>query len=161
MSTISTDINLAAMRLKNNEVIAVPTETVYGLAGNIYNEKTLLNIFELKKRPLFNPLIVHIKSMEDLPKIAVDIPQKALQLAQQFWPGPLTLVLKKQSDISSIVTAGKNTVAVRVPNHPIILELLHQINFPLAAPSATRLAPSVRLQHNMLPIILKIHYHLY
>lgn len=136
MSQISTDIEMAAMRLKNNEVIAIPTETVYGLAGNIFNDETLQKIYELKKRPLFNPLIVHIKSMDDLPTIAVDIPEKALKLAEKFWPGPLTLVLKKQPSISAIVTAGKQTVAVRVPNHPTVLALLHQIDFPLAAPSA-------------------------
>ncbi len=136
MTIISANIEEAALRLINNEVIAIPTETVYGLAGNIYSDEALKKIYELKKRPLFNPLIVHIKSIDALPTIAVDIPEKALKLAEKFWPGPLTLVLKKQSNISDMVTSGKLTVAVRVPNHPTVLALLEKIDFPLAAPSA-------------------------
>jgi L-threonylcarbamoyladenylate synthase len=136
MSQISTDIEAAAIQLKKGEVIAIPTETVYGLAGNIFCDKALKKIYELKKRPLYNPLIVHIKSIDALANIAIDIPEKALKLAEKFWPGPLTLVLKKQVYISDIVTAGKQTVAVRVPNHPAVLSLLEKIDFPLAAPSA-------------------------
>ena len=122
--------------LERGEVIAVPTETVYGLAANAFDEIAVQKIFEIKGRPLFNPLIVHIKSIEYLDTITQNIPKKALQLAELFWPGPLTLVLEKKSNIPSIVTASKNTVGVRVPSHPLILELLHHIDFPLAAPSA-------------------------
>jgi L-threonylcarbamoyladenylate synthase len=136
MAQISTSSRDAASLLNQNEIVAIPTETVYGLAGNAYSEKALKKIFKLKKRPFYNPLIVHIKSVTDLDKIAAEIPAKAKLLADTFWPGPLTLILKRQSTIPDLVTAGKNTVAVRVPNHPITLALLEQLNFPLAAPSA-------------------------
>lgn len=132
----SKDINLAVTILNNNGVIGFPTETVYGLAGNIYNESAINKIFEIKKRPKFNPLIVHISKVEDLHNIAVDIPEKALQLANHFWPGSLTLLLKKHPSISDLITAGKPTVAVRIPNHKLALELLDALDFPLAAPSA-------------------------
>jgi L-threonylcarbamoyladenylate synthase len=136
MALISTSSSDAATLLNQNEIVAIPTETVYGLAGNAFSEIALKKIFELKKRPFYNPLIVHIKSIADLDLIATEIPEKAQLLAAAFWPGPLTLVLKKQSHIPNLVTAGKNTVAVRVPNHPVALALLGQLNFPLAAPSA-------------------------
>lgn len=132
----TTNITKAAQALINDEIIAIPTETVYGLAGNAYSEKALKKIFELKKRPFYNPLIVHIKSTVFLDTVATDIPDMAWKLAEEFWPGSLTLVLKKQPHIPDIVTAGKETVAVRVPNHPVALALLEQLEFPLAAPSA-------------------------
>lgn len=122
--------------LNQNEIVAIPTETVYGLAGNAFSEIALKKIFELKQRPFYNPLIVHIKSVNDLHLVASEIPEVAQLLADAFWPGPLTLVLKKQPNIPDLVTAGKDTVAVRVPNHPATLALLEQLNFPLAAPSA-------------------------
>jgi L-threonylcarbamoyladenylate synthase len=136
MTKITSNIQEAIDLLNNNEVVAIPTETVYGLAGNIYSDKALNKIYELKKRPHFNPLIVHVNSIDKLKLVAKEIPEKALQLANAFWPGPLTLILKKQDSISSIISAGKETVAVRVPNHPIALELLNRLDFPLAAPSA-------------------------
>ena len=130
------DINKAGIILKNNGLVAIPTETVYGLAGNAYNDNALHKIFELKKRPLYNPLILHIKSVSNLFDVATEIPECALRLAEKFWPGPLTMVLKKQSHISDLITAGKKTVAVRVPNHPVALALLTSLEFPLCAPSA-------------------------
>lgn len=130
------EINHASKLLQEGKVVAVPTETVYGLAANAFDDKAVAQIFEIKNRPLFNPLIVHIKSIEYLEKIVVNIPPIAYQLAKQFWPGPLTLVLEKKSNISNLVTAGKNTVGVRIPSHPVILELLESLDFPLAAPSA-------------------------
>ncbi|AJR03143.1 L-threonylcarbamoyladenylate synthase [Siansivirga zeaxanthinifaciens] len=136
MSIISTDILKAIDILSNEELVAIPTETVYGLAGNIYSEKAIKAIFKTKERPFFNPLIVHIPSIDYLQTIATDIPEKAMQLAQAFWPGSLTLVLKKKSNIPDLITAGKDTVAVRVPNHPVTLKLLESLDFPLAAPSA-------------------------
>lgn len=136
MALISTSSHDAAALLNQNDIVAIPTETVYGLAGNAFNEKAIKKIFELKKRPFYNPLIVHIKSVADLNQIATEIPEKALLLADAFWPGPLTLVLKRQNTIPDLVTGGKNTVAVRVPNHPVALALLEQLDFPLAAPSA-------------------------
>jgi L-threonylcarbamoyladenylate synthase len=133
---ITTDLNLAKNALNSNDIIAIPTETVYGLAGNAYNEAAIEKIFSLKKRPFYNPLIVHIKSAEFLTQVACDIPDIAIKLANEFWPGPLTLVLKKQPVIPDLVTSGMDTVAIRVPNHALTLNLLNQLDFPLAAPSA-------------------------
>lgn len=136
MSIISDNISQAAEILRQNDLVAIPTETVYGLAGNIFSEAAVRKIFALKQRPLFNPLIVHIKSIGQLPELAREIPEKAFQLAQAFWPGPLTLVLKKQPGVPDLVTAGKDSVAIRIPNHPVALALLESLAFPLAAPSA-------------------------
>ena len=136
MSIISKDIQKAITLLTNEKLVAIPTETVYGLAGNIFSEKAIKSIFFTKKRPFFNPLIVHISSVNSLNDIVIHLPEKAKLLATAFWPGSMTLVLKKNDKIPDIITAGKNTVAVRVPNHPVTLELLKQLPFPLAAPSA-------------------------
>lgn len=133
---ITTNLESAKQSLINEDIIGLPTETVYGLAGNANSESALKKIFALKKRPYYNPLIVHIKSASLLNTIARDIPDVALRLADEFWPGPLTLILKKQPHVSDLITAGKETVAIRVPNHPIALALLEKLDFPLAAPSA-------------------------
>lgn len=133
---IINDIDIAKKILNHNGLVAIPTETVYGLAGNAYNEEVIKKIFQLKQRPYNNPLIVHIKSASNLIDIVSEIPESALKLAENFWPGPLTMVLKKQDSISDIITAGKKTVAVRVPNHPLALALLSSLNYPLCAPSA-------------------------
>ena len=133
---ITADIKLAKQVLDNDGIIAIPTETVYGLAGNAFSEKAVEKIFSLKQRPHFNPLIVHIKSADFISDVALDVPHPAFLLAKAFWPGPLTLLLNKNPTIPHIVTAGKSTVAVRVPNHPLTLNLLEQLDFPLAAPSA-------------------------
>ena len=130
------EIKKAKKILENGGVVAIPTETVYGLAANAFNENAILKIFEIKERPLFNPLIVHIKSVNYLNVVAHNIPPKAVELANHFWPGSLTLVLPKKDCIPAIVSAGKNTVGVRVPNHPITVALLNSLDFPLAAPSA-------------------------
>jgi len=136
MSIISKDIQKAIGLLTNEQLVAIPTETVYGLAGNIFSEKAIKNIFSTKKRPFFNPLIVHVSSVEVLKSLVTHIPEKARLLADAFWPGPMTLVLQKNNTIPDMITAGKDTVAVRIPNHPVTLELLKQLPFPLAAPSA-------------------------
>ena len=136
MSIISKDIQKAAQLLIDNQLVAIPTETVYGLAGNIFSEKAIKNIFSTKKRPFFNPLILHILSVASLDDIVTHIPEKAKLLAAAFWPGAMTLVLKKSNKIPDLITAGKDTVAVRIPNHPVTLALLKQLSFPLAAPSA-------------------------
>jgi len=136
MSIISKDVAKAVSLLKQEELVAIPTETVYGLAGNIFSSTAINAIFKTKARPFFNPLIVHISSIQYLDTIASAVPKKAKLLAEAFWPGPLTLVLPKQSHIPDLITAGKPTVAVRIPNHPLTLELLRQLDFPLAAPSA-------------------------
>lgn len=136
MMRIGNDIEEAAYWLRKGEVVAIPTETVYGLAANIYNEKAVEKIYTLKNRPKNNPLIVHLTSDKELSKYAVNIPVKAKILAQTFWPGPLTLVLEKSAQIPSYITSGKDTVGLRVPAKKILLELLHELDFPLAAPSA-------------------------
>ncbi len=136
MTQINSDIEIAKKILEDGELVAIPTETVYGLAANAFSENAVKKIFVLKKRPSFNPLIVHIASMSDLDKIAFNIPPLAIKLANKFWPGPLTLLLEKKNCIPDSVTAGNATVAVRIPNHPLTLELLSKLSFPVAAPSA-------------------------
>ena len=136
MSIISKDIQKAVQLLTEDQLVAIPTETVYGLAGNIFSEKAIKSIFSTKQRPFFNPLIVHIPSVKSLNDLVTHVPEKAKLLAAAFWPGSMTLVLKKSKTIPDIITAGKDTVAVRVPNHPITLALLKKLPFPLAAPSA-------------------------
>lgn len=136
MTLVSSDITTAAAFLNQEQLVAIPTETVYGLAGNIFSETAITRIFKMKQRPLFNPLIVHTHSLVSVSQFVREIPPKAAQLAQAFWPGSLTLVLPKKNSVPDLITAGKDTVAVRVPNHPITLELLRALDFPLAAPSA-------------------------
>lgn len=136
MTIVSKDIAQAAAYLNNEDLVAIPTETVYGLAGNIYSENAIRKIFQLKQRPLFNPLIVHTHSISEVEKFVSYIPEKAKLLAAAFWPGSLTLVLKKNSIVPDLITSGKDTVGIRIPNHPITLKLLQSLSFPLAAPSA-------------------------
>jgi L-threonylcarbamoyladenylate synthase len=136
MIKISTDIFEAKKILEKEDLVVIPTETVYGLAGNIYSIKAIDSIFKTKNRPANNPLIVHIDSYEKLADLVEEIPEKAKKLAEVFWPGSLTLVLKKKKSVPYTITAGKETVAVRIPNHQLTLELLKKLDFPLAAPSA-------------------------
>lgn len=133
---IGTDPSVAAEHLTNGEAVAIPTETVYGLAANALEEAAVMKIFLLKERPVFDPLIVHIESIDRLPVYAEEIPPSAYLLAKTFWPGPLTLILKKKSLIPDLVTSGLDTVGLRVPSHPLTIQLLEQLPFPLAAPSA-------------------------
>ena len=133
---ISKDINLAIEILKQDGIIGLPTETVYGLAARMSSEMAIKKIFELKNRPLTNPLIVHLAKAEDLLLVAENIPPLALTLAEHFWPGPLTLILKKAKTISPLITATQTTVAVRMPNHGMALKLINQLGEPLVAPSA-------------------------
>lgn len=145
MTLVSKDILKAAEILSKEELVAIPTETVYGLAGNIYSETAIKKIFEMKNRPFFNPLIVHIHSLEQVKDLTLDFPEKAQELAKAFWPGSLTLVLKKNARIPELITAGKDTVGIRMPNHSLTLELLRNLDFPVAAPSAnpfTHISPT-------------------
>lgn len=135
-TVIGNDIEQAAIFLMKGEVVAIPTETVYGLAGNALNEDAVLKIFEAKNRPSFNPLIVHLKSWEEAEAYVQQIPAKARLLAEKFTPGPLTFLLNKKNIIPDLVTAGSDRVAIRIPGHPVALKLLNSIDFPLAAPSA-------------------------
>ncbi len=132
------DIARAARELKEGRLVAIPTETVYGLAGNAFSDSAVRLIYTTKNRPPINPLIVHVKEKEAMHTVAQNIPNAALKLADLFWPGPLTLVLEKQTHISDLVTAGKNTVGIRVPDHEVTLQLLASLDFPLVAPSANR-----------------------
>ncbi len=136
MANIGVDILHAATLLGNNNLVAIPTETVYGLAANALSEKAVVKIFEAKNRPSFDPLIVHVADVAQFEKYAQNIPDIALKLAEEICPGPVTFVLDKQPIIPHIVTSGHHTVGLRVPNHPLTLQLLQTLNFPLAAPSA-------------------------
>lgn len=135
MAVIGKDILHAAELLRANHLVAIPTETVYGLAANALDSKAVLKIYEAKGRPQFNPLIVHVKSAHEMKKYA-DVPPLVERLAAKFSPGPLTYVVRKKKIIPDIVTAGGESVALRVPAHPMARQLLEELDFPLAAPSA-------------------------
>ena len=136
MDKIGEDVGRAARLLSTGEVVAIPTETVYGLAGNALDPTAVAKIFAVKKRPAFNPLIVHTNHLTCAQTYVRDMPKVAQQLAERFWPGPLTLLLPKSPIIPDIVTAGLERVALRVPQHPLAQALLTTLDFPLAAPSA-------------------------
>jgi len=140
------NLKRAKKNVEDNNVIGIPTETVYGLAGNAYSDRSIKKIFKLKKRPNFNPLIIHFKNLNDL-KNDVNLNTNFKKLYSAFCPGPITFILKKKkkSRISKIATAGKKTVAVRIPKHKAARNLLSIIKFPLAAPSAnisSKLSPT-------------------
>ena len=140
------NLKKAKKNIENNNVIGIPTETVYGLAGNAYSNRSVKKIFKLKKRPVFNPLIIHFKNLKDL-KNDVMLNTNFTKLYNAFCPGPITFILKKKkkSKISKIATANKKTVAVRIPKHKVARNLLNILKFPLAAPSAnisSKLSPT-------------------
>ncbi|MDA3939025.1 MAG: L-threonylcarbamoyladenylate synthase [Spirochaetia bacterium] len=138
-------IERAAAILQAGGLVAFPTETVYGLGASALDPKAVARVFEVKNRPSFDPFIVHIADSSDLEQLCTRINEKAYKLIDKFWPGPLTLVLPKSDIIPDIVTAGNNTLAVRMPSHPIALELIRQTGLPIAAPSAnpfSRLSPT-------------------
>ncbi len=130
------NIASAAKLIQQGELVAFATETVYGLGANALNAEACEKIFKAKNRPHFDPLIVHIHSLEQLSELTEDIPEKTLKILNHFWPGPLTAVLKKKLIVPDIVTAGLPNVAVRFPKHPLALSLLRAANLPIAAPSA-------------------------
>lgn len=136
MAEIGIDIVLAKGLLDDGQLVAIPTETVYGLAGNALDPLVVTRIFEVKKRPFFDPLIVHIGDLALLKNLTKEMPAPARLLAEKFWPGPLTLVLPKIESVPDIVTSGLDTVAVRMPHHQLTLSLLKSLSYPLAAPSA-------------------------
>lgn len=129
------NLNLCKKVLEESKVIAVPTETVYGLAGNALDDDAISKIFKIKGRPLFNPLIIHIDNFKTARKYAT-FNDLAKKLAKKFWPGPLTMILPKRAIVPNLVTAGLNTVAIRCPNNETFHNLLSKLDFPLAAPSA-------------------------
>ena len=129
-------IGIAADALRRGELVAFPTETVYGLGANALNEQAVAQVFAVKKRPHFDPLIVHLADARMAAQYATRIDQRARILMERFWPGPLTVVLPKQAIIPDLVTSGFATVALRVPSHPVALALLRAVELPIAAPSA-------------------------
>ena len=131
-----TSVSEAARLLKDGEVVAIPTETVYGLAGNAFEPKALAKIFAAKERPTFDPLIVHIADIAQLTDIAKDIPDSAYKLAEAYWPGPMTIILPKKDCIPDLCTSALPSVAVRFPSHPIAQAIIKESGLPLAAPSA-------------------------
>jgi len=133
---IGTDIAKAKALLEQGQLVAIPTETVYGLAANALNEQAVSQIFAVKNRPSFDPLIIHTSAFERVGTYVQSIPEQANVLAEAFLPGPLTFLLPKENSIPDLVTAGSPLVAVRIPHHPMTLELLAGLDFPLAAPSA-------------------------
>lgn len=146
MTTVITkDIRVVAEALALGNVACVPTETVYGLAANALNENAIVKIYETKDRPRFNPIIVHVSHKEEFEKYGENIPDKVYRLAEKFSPGPITFVVNKKGVIPDIVTAGNDSVGLRIPNHPLFMELLRQCGFPIAAPSANmfgRISPT-------------------
>ena len=136
MAELGKDINRAKQLLDHGQLVAIPTETVYGLAANALDATAAARIFAAKNRPSFDPLIVHVATAMRVHELVTDFPDQAQALAASFWPGPLTLVLPKKNYIPDLVTAGLPTVGVRCPSHELTLELLHLLDYPLAAPSA-------------------------
>lgn len=126
----------ASKILREGGVIAFPTETVYGLGADAFNAAAVSRIFEIKNRPLYDPLIIHIGETGDLEKVCVEIPELAYRLIERFWPGPLTLVLRKKKEVPELVTSGLENAAVRMPAHEAALALIREAGTPLAAPSA-------------------------
>ena len=131
-------ISEAAARLRAGEVVAFPTETVYGLGANALDAAAVQRVYDLKQRPSTSPLIVHVDSIEMARTLVTEWSPLADELARRYWPGPLTLVLPKQPQIPDIVTAGLQTVGIRIPAHPIALALIKEAGIPLAAPSANK-----------------------
>lgn len=133
---IGTDLDKAVALLEAEKVVAIPTETVYGLAGNAFSVKAVSGIFEAKNRPNFDPLIVHVADKNSIKDVVQDIPKELDILSRHFMPGPLTLLLPKNEKISDLVTAGSPFVAIRIPKHRLAKALLQRLPFPLCAPSA-------------------------
>jgi L-threonylcarbamoyladenylate synthase len=133
---IGKDLQVAKAFLEEGKTVAIPTETVYGLAANALNPEAVLSIFQIKNRPHFDPLIIHTHAISEFEKYVSSIPKPLLRLVEIFSPGPITLLLPKKNIIPDIVTSGLEKVAIRIPNHPLTLQLLRSIDFPLAAPSA-------------------------
>ena len=136
--TISTDIDLAATRLRAGGIVAMPTETVYGLAADARNPAAIARIFEIKGRPTDHPLIVHLATAEQLPDWAAVVPEAARRIAAACWPGPLTMLLPRHADVIDEVTGGRPTIGLRVPSHPMAQAVLTAFGSGLAAPSANR-----------------------
>ncbi|MGD8780664.1 MAG: L-threonylcarbamoyladenylate synthase [Ignavibacteria bacterium] len=138
LEATSENIHYAAELIKTGELVAFPTETVYGLGADGLNPIAVAKIFEAKNRPSFNPLILHVSTIDQLDNICIIDDDRIQNLITEFWPGPLTLVIPKKEIVPEIVTAGNKTVAVRMPNHPVALSLINKAKTPIAAPSANK-----------------------
>jgi len=138
MPVITRDVALAAARLEAGELVAIPTETVYGLAADARNPEAIAKVYALKGRPASNPLIVHVGAADWIEAWAAEVPPGARRLIDAFWPGPLTLVLTARVDVPRIVTADQDSVAIRQPDHPLCLQLLQHLGRAVVAPSANR-----------------------
>ena len=136
--SILSNIELAAKYIQEGKLVAFPTETVYGLGANALNPLAIAKIFELKERPSFDPLIIHIGNLQQLEKLVLTPDERVFKLAERFWPGPLTMVLPKSNMVPDIVTSGLPTVGIRMPSNEIALELIRTSNCPIAAPSANK-----------------------
>jgi L-threonylcarbamoyladenylate synthase len=136
LAPVRESIERAADALRSGQLIGLPTETVYGIGADASNPNAVLKTFQLKRRPAENPLIVHVNNLEAAERLVRELPETAIHLAERFWPGPLTLVLKKNDVIAPIVTGGLDTVAIRVPRHGVALEILKAAKLPVSAPSA-------------------------
>jgi L-threonylcarbamoyladenylate synthase len=136
LAKIGHDTSHAAAVLSTGRLVGIPTETVYGLAANAFNDEAVVKVYKAKNRPAFNPLITHIKNQQALEPLVKSIPEKAKKLMDTFWPGPLTLVLPKSDKISDLISSGLETAAFRMPRHSLLQDLLDKIDFPIVAPSA-------------------------
>lgn len=132
------DIDKAFEILNANDPVAIPTETVYGMGGVVNNEEALKSIFKIKERPFFDPLIIHVSSIEMAQQYTSYWSDNAQKLAENFWPGPMTMILDKNQAVSSLITAGLDGVGIRMPDHQLTLELIEKLQVPLAAPSANK-----------------------
>jgi len=129
-------IHQAAEIIRKGGIVAFPTETVYGLGADVFNPLAVARVFEVKRRPYFDPLIVHVANPNDVKELVKEIPSNAKKMIERFWPGPLTVVLLREEGIPDIVTAGLPTIAIRMPDHPMALSLIKESKCPIAAPSA-------------------------
>jgi L-threonylcarbamoyladenylate synthase len=136
--SLQSNIEIAARMIQEGKVVAFPTETVYGLGGNALNPMAVARIFELKERPSFDPLIVHIADIQQLQRLMAGSDERVYQLAEMFWPGPLTIVVPKSDLVPDIVTSGLPTVGIRMPDNEVALELILKSGFPIAGPSANK-----------------------
>src|SRR5919198_1807051 len=132
------EIDTAVQALRDGELVAFPTETVYGLGANAQNPAAVAKIFEAKGRPRSHPVIVHLDTPRFLHRWVAEVPEVATKLAEKFWPGPLTIVMKRGPNVHDIVTGGQDTVAIRVPSHPMAQQLLTAFGGGIAGPSANR-----------------------
>lgn len=138
MTRIIREVDIAIKEIIEGNLVGLPTETVYGLGANALNDEAVIKIFEVKKRPRFNPMIIHVYNKNDLEKYGTEISENVFKLSDKFSPGPITYIVKKKNIVPDIVTAGNDSVGLRIPSHPMFREVLKSVSLPIAAPSANR-----------------------